>query len=196
MLKPTLIRTLLLGVALIACPALNACQAQVGDNCQGNADCSQIGDRICDITQPGGYCTQFNCEPGQCPDEAVCVVYSVDVSPLMECVDPQARPRTARTFCMKRCEKDSNCRDEEGYVCTPAADLEGPNLWGARIISDGTKEVWGICQSPLTAELPEDSRETGVCTGESDDLIPDVTDGSLSEGNTSADGGDTDGSAP
>ena len=42
---------------------LAGCSAEIGDDCSNSTDCSSTGDRLCDTTQPGGYCTLFNCEP-------------------------------------------------------------------------------------------------------------------------------------
>ena len=62
--------TLLLALALV----LTACGDQIGDSCDFNVDCSPLGDRICDTSQLGGYCTIQGCDQDSCPeDEAVCV---------------------------------------------------------------------------------------------------------------------------
>ncbi|HKO50071.1 MAG TPA: hypothetical protein VJV79_20210, partial [Polyangiaceae bacterium] len=36
------------------------CTPKIGDDCSVSTNCSTTGDRLCDITQPGGYCTKFN----------------------------------------------------------------------------------------------------------------------------------------
>ena len=51
------------------------CSPKIGDECATALDCSALGDRLCDTTQPGGYCTIFNCEPDTCPEEAACVAF-------------------------------------------------------------------------------------------------------------------------
>lgn len=154
-------------VALAAATlAVLGCQPQIGDDCGGPSDCSQLGDRICDFTQNNGYCTQFNCEPGTCPDEAICIEFSRDLAPVDECIDEQQRPRTSRTFCMRRCAKDSECRVTEGYTCTPASELEPPNLWGARILRGDDREVFGICQTAFEDDegvVPPADRNVAVC---------------------------------
>jgi len=43
-----------LGIALTALVALG-CQPEIGDSCHTSVDCSQSGNRLCDVTQPGGY---------------------------------------------------------------------------------------------------------------------------------------------
>jgi len=83
------------------CLALPACQAKIGDSCDNNVDCSPDGDRICDLSQPGGYCTIPDCAPDTCPGEAVCVQF-------------WDGPHT-RSWCMKECGSDGGCRGK--YYC-------------------------------------------------------------------------------
>src|SRR5579863_6385169 len=64
------------GVALvIAFVAIStaACGSQIGDSCQTATDCDPNGNRICDISQPGGYCTIVGCDETTCPSEAACI---------------------------------------------------------------------------------------------------------------------------
>ena len=117
------------------------CGDEIGDSCTANVDCSPLGDRICDTSQLEGYCTVEGCGLETCPEEAVCVRFfptsflSQPCDPATEdTVDPKLTPtnkcaveeiclssgfcalRTYETrFCMKSCEKDSDCRD--GYEC-------------------------------------------------------------------------------
>lgn len=135
MLRPT--EKLCLVLALAA--AFAGCKPKIGDDCRISTDCSTTGDRLCDITAPGGYCTIFNCEPGTCPaDESLCVEFGAartsiqDVDPdsaLAACLERQSRSPYARAFCMGTCDDDSDCR--AGYVCR---DLSGQNDWGAVLI--------------------------------------------------------------
>lgn len=90
--------------------AAAGCAPEIGDSCETSVDCSVNGDRICDIAQPGGYCTVVGCETDTCPDEAVCVEFRSE---------PE---RLASAWCMAGCEEDGDCRD--GYLCTLAADIE------------------------------------------------------------------------
>jgi hypothetical protein len=80
---------------------LLGCSAEIGDECGANVDCSPNGDRVCDLTAPGGYCTILGCIADSCPEESVCVAWD----------EGAAR----RTFCMRHCGSDSDCRD--GYQC-------------------------------------------------------------------------------
>ena len=50
-----------------------ACGHRIGDTCNRNVDCSPLGDRYCDISAPGGYCTIEGCDTNSCPSEAACV---------------------------------------------------------------------------------------------------------------------------
>ncbi|MBL9026431.1 MAG: hypothetical protein JNL21_29815 [Myxococcales bacterium] len=92
------------------------CQPKIGDECVGSVDCSQQGDRLCDTSQPDGYCTAFNCQPDGCPEEAVCIGFGLELDPSCsaETYDPRW-PRFERTFCLLACEEDGDCR--EGYRC-------------------------------------------------------------------------------
>jgi hypothetical protein len=95
---------LLCGVAALGC------KPKIGEDCATSTDCSISGDRLCDITQPGGYCTVFNCEPNGCPTEAACVAFSEGT-----CSAPVVSTRFRRTFCVRECEDDGDCRG--GYQC-------------------------------------------------------------------------------
>ncbi len=125
---------------LVAFAAFAAgCNPAIGDKCQLSTDCSLRGDRQCDVAQPGGYCTILNCGANSCPSgEASCVLFRAAV-PGCD-YDDRSVSRTARSFCMKICDKDSDCRD--GYVCrspsqipaTPNAELDYP--WHGVILDD------------------------------------------------------------
>jgi hypothetical protein len=136
------------------------CQPQIGDSCATTADCTDGTDRICDATLPGGYCTVFNCEPDTCPEEAACVAFRSAPAAVAECGDTQQSARLQRTFCMKTCNEQSDCRP--GYVCM---DLNGASIednpWSAEVI-----EKYGalVCVLPYSGVLPEDERETDVCS--------------------------------
>jgi hypothetical protein len=108
-----------------------ACTPEIGDKCQVSTDCSIQGDRLCDISQPEGYCTQLNCNGNSCPDEAACVLFG---SAVPGCgFDDRSGPggsRIARSFCMAMCQSNSDCRD--GYVCADARTFP----WSAVILDD------------------------------------------------------------
>lgn len=75
------------------------CAPELGDACKNHRDCAGVEARSCDTSSPGGYCTIFDCERNDCPDESVCVNFG------------------EVTACMKRCDKRSCDRQDEGYVC-------------------------------------------------------------------------------
>ena len=115
-------RPLLLLLTLIA--GLGpGCSPQIGDECSTSIDCSVDGDRICDLAQPGGYCTVRGCDLGTCPEESVSVEWLGSV------------PRTADNWCMLRCEGDSDCRTDVGYACVRADDPRLRDADGAPIAS-------------------------------------------------------------
>lgn len=114
-----------------ALAALAACTPEIGDSCKVSTDCSVRGDRLCDISQPGGYCTQLNCGGNGCADEASCVLFN---SAVPGCgYDDRSGPfgsRVARSFCMAKCESKGDCR--EGYVCADPRTFP----WNATILDD------------------------------------------------------------
>jgi hypothetical protein len=147
-------------LAIVALSALAAlgCKPEIGDACQVSTDCSNVGDRLCDTTQPGGYCTIFNCEPGTCPEEAICIAFKTSASDA--CRDPQGGTRLERTFCMRRCDENGDCRG--GYDCQ---DLGSANPWNARVAEHGTRNG-KVCIAPHTGGFtPAPDHQTGVCTG-------------------------------
>jgi hypothetical protein len=60
-------------LALTPALALASCGKKIGDSCQTAADCDPSGTRICDLSQPGGYCTILGCDETTCPSEAACI---------------------------------------------------------------------------------------------------------------------------
>ena len=121
--------------AVIASATLSACGSEIGDGCSLSTDCSPEGDRVCDISSPGGYCTQIGCDYDTCPGEAECVrFFSVNSSnrtcnPRTEddttndctadelcALSGTCVPRLAEVrFCMRKCSSNGDCRD--GYEC-------------------------------------------------------------------------------
>jgi hypothetical protein len=116
--------------------ALAGCQPSIGDKCVLSTDCSSKGDRLCDTSQPNGYCTAFNCLGDDCPTEAVCILFSGAVAgcPID---DRHSPPRTGRSMCLYACTSDSDCRTGDGYVC---ADPKSAPYY-AKNISDTTTKV-------------------------------------------------------
>ncbi len=105
---PQLRRVRVRELVLVAATALVVllgigCKPQIGDSCKLSTDCSVTGDRLCDTSQPDGYCTIFNCEPDSCPGSSTCVEFH-----------PKS-DRFVRRFCLATCGSPGDCRS--GYVC-------------------------------------------------------------------------------
>lgn len=169
---PRLPEKLLLLPVLLALAA--GCKPEIGDECKLSTDCSAAGDRLCDITAPGGYCTVYNCEPGACPeDESLCVEFGAQRSPAAACQDQQATSPYARTFCMATCESDADCRD--GYEC---ADLSTGNAWDALLIDLDRGEK--ACMVPVSTKPFEEGAEGfgAACQAE----LPSPDDGTAAGG--------------
>jgi hypothetical protein len=162
-LMPRLLEKLLLLVALTA--AAVGCKPQIGDECQLSTDCSAADDRLCDITAPGGYCTIYNCEPGSCPeDEALCVEFGAQRSPVAACESRQIPSPYARAFCMAVCDSDSDCRD--GYTCVDVSRDEAKRKWGALLIDRDRGNRACLAEQ---RSLPVDpDGEGGVCRTEAE----------------------------
>src|ERR1051325_10082857 len=99
-LMPRLSEKLFLLAALTALSTLGGgCKPKIGDDCKISTDCSAAGDRLCDITAPGGYCTMFNCEPGTCPDdESLCVEFGATRDMAEQCQSLASPSPYARSF--------------------------------------------------------------------------------------------------
>jgi hypothetical protein len=143
-----------LGLIAVALAAVAGCKPEIGDKCQVSTDCSVNGDRLCDLSQPGGYCTQLNCLGGGCADDASCVLYD---SRVPGCgFDDRSGPlgsRVARSFCSAQCESNSDCRT--GYVC--ADPRQAP--WNAIILDNDQNK-----RSCVVAPLPGQSTAAPTTT--------------------------------
>jgi hypothetical protein len=101
---------LLAALFLLGLGATGACAPRLGDGCSSSQDCSVNGDRYCDRSQPGGYCTIVDCSPGSCGDEGYCVRFR------------PGQQRLSRDFCMAKCGDTGDC-GRDRYVCRSAAQL-------------------------------------------------------------------------
>lgn len=148
---------------VLALLLLAGCAPEIGDACSNSNDCSASGDRLCDTTQRGGYCTIFNCDPVSCPDdEAICIQFGGVVSSVGSCPDPQRPSPQARTFCMATCKNNGDCRG--GYRCT---DMAKPNPWGATVV-DRSPSTTKVCIEPQPASPIDEvdpDRSDAVCGG-------------------------------
>lgn len=143
---------LLLSLALAASTLAIGCAPAIGDECETALDCSSQGSRICDRTQPNGYCTIEGCENGTCPEGSVCVKFR----PLIE--------RVATSYCMAGCDNTSDCRNDEGYRCRTAGEF-ADGLGEAEILGDQSAQFCTIPR-PEMSEMPEPDAGMSVEPGE------------------------------
>lgn len=182
-----------LRLALAFAASMVACKPQIGNRCATSTDCSQTGDRLCDVSQPGGYCTIFNCEPvgsnasTKCPNEAACISFGSSPSPLMGCQSDLGSTAYQRSFCMKKCKHTSDCRD--GYVCT---DLATDPRYSA-VDVDGATKVCTVDTPAPAPDLQSGGFSSGVCTGTSYPWTGELPDPVGAGGTTSPSGGDSGG---
>jgi hypothetical protein len=146
--------TALLGVAFVG-GALAACKPSIGDKCVLSTDCSTQGDRLCDTSQPDGYCTEFNCAADSCPDHAVCVLFNSNVQGCgYDDRNGAFGSRVARAFCVAQCGRDSDCRG--GYVCrSPKGDP-----WNGLILD--ANQTYLTCLVPPLVGLDADGGDASI----------------------------------
>jgi hypothetical protein len=137
-------------IAALLVATLPACAPKIGDHCSVSTDCSPQGDRLCDSTQPGGYCTVFNCEPNGCPDQSVCVAFNEG-----SCLSIAQSVRFQRTFCMATCEGQGDCR--AGYVCLDVSSDP------ARRVIDINPSSRRICTYPPAPVVDAGATVPAVC---------------------------------
>jgi len=128
----SLLRSLLAALAIAASLTAIGCGRSIGDECQINTDCSANGDRTCDMSQPGGYCTIEGCDQTSCPDNSACVRFfpeqylSRPCNPACEDTDPpqSSSPTSPASRCPDRapvCQAASRTDDcSADEVCLPA----------------------------------------------------------------------------
>ncbi|MBN2528735.1 MAG: hypothetical protein JXR76_20260 [Deltaproteobacteria bacterium] len=138
-------------IIFISCFMLFGCAKEIGDSCSRDMNCSVDGDRTCDGTQPGGYCLIITCSPDECPSEAVCAEFTTP-SPNFEADSDSSEsqglyarmaPNRTRTYCLRKCKKDKDCRDR--YHCAMGAELEDEVTGLNGLIIDSTWQGLGVC---------------------------------------------------
>src|SRR5688572_3938053 len=160
----------LLAAAAGLLSAVAACTPEIGDKCILSTDCSIRSDRVCDTSQPNGYCTQ-NCRGNSCPDKAACVLYNTAIQGCG--FDDRAGPfgsRVARSFCSARCFSNADCRTEEGYVCVDPKKYP----WNAFILDDVQDQT--VCMvmpaEGLEGGVDASTNDAAVCKATTDDVAP------------------------
>ncbi len=106
------------------------CTPVIGDSCTLSTDCASDGTRICDTSEPGGYCTVLNCTGNNlgsvCPDNAICVLFNPNVP---GCPFSARSPsRISESQCRNTCSTNSDCRTD--YICA----LPSAPPWSAEIL--------------------------------------------------------------
>jgi len=160
-----------LGMAVLA--VVTGCAPKIGDKCTVSTDCSAQGDRICDITQPGGYCTEFNCEPDSCPDGAACINFGTTLSigdpgspdnpndpstVPTACRVSQGNSPYQRSFCLAACESDSDCRAD--YAC-----IEPETIGGVKADYDSARRGKVCAVARKTTDPVDAGNSDQVCIG-------------------------------
>jgi hypothetical protein len=167
----------------LSAAALTGCTAKIGAHCVLNTDCGTSGALVCDTSLPNGYCTQFNCTPDVCQNEAACVAFEPSV-PGCPYDDYHAPARTTETFCMAQCHSDSDCRQSDGYIC---ADPRQPP-WNAAIIDDDQAQlvcIPGVSSSTVLVQESDGGLPDGsVCSPTGPDLLggPDASADAAADG--------------
>jgi hypothetical protein len=149
------VRVLGVLAVLLGAHFLGGCGSKIGDACVQSTDCATNGSRVCDTSQPNGYCTVLGCVGDSCPNDAACILFQPSV-PGCSYDDYQAPARTGRVFCMATCNSDSDCRQSDGYVC---AD---PRMtpWLAVNLDDNQAERVCIIAPPAASA---DNPDASVC---------------------------------
>jgi hypothetical protein len=153
-----------LAAAAVVLSAVAACTPEIGDKCILSTDCSVRSDRVCDTSQPNGYCTQ-NCRGNSCPDKAACVLYNTSIQGCG--FDDRSGPfgsRVARSFCTARCFTNADCRTEDGYVCADPKQYP----WNAFILDDVQDQL--VC-----LVIPSDGLDGGVDASTADAAVCSAT---------------------
>ena len=197
-LRVSALRSHLVFVGFAASALAAGCSPKIGDKCTVSTDCSATGDRLCDITEPGGYCTVFNCEPDGCPDDAACINFGstlsvgdpnqvslpgqdVDGGVLAGCRASQGNSPYQRSFCLASCESDGDCRG--GYRC-----VEPETVGGVKVDYNRSNRV---CAVPRDNQ--KDPAELGnqnqVCIGSDAGPAPDTSGGGASGSGSDAGSG-------
>ena len=107
---------------LLASALVAGCGHSIGDSCSVNIDCDPLGQRFCDTSAPGGYCTIDGCDVGTCPSEAVCIRFFTPVAN-EPCIAGLMYPENG-------CRADERCVCDlsVGDVCqTPTNAVNGEN---------------------------------------------------------------------
>jgi hypothetical protein len=163
---------LFLPLVVLAALLLVGCPPQIGKSCTLSTDCSQLGDRLCDTSQPNGYCTVFNCEPDSCPN-AICVAFQPTLDPACGTADDGRWPRFQRTFCLAPCSDPGvpgDCRSD-GYECVDLSLPANQVARRAQVIDTGANDG-GLGYMVCMVNPPSDDGGTDAGASLCDCTIP------------------------
>jgi hypothetical protein len=116
-------------LAIVLAVSAGACSREIGDDCSTAADCDPKGTRVCDLSQPGGYCTVVNCDENSCPDGSACIRFfpvpylSKGCNPVCEDLPCLTEPDDVDGHCPPECPQGptNDCTSEEicldGGIC-------------------------------------------------------------------------------
>jgi len=153
--------------AVLGSAWLTGCTPDIGDSCTLSTDCASDGTRVCDTSEPGGYCTVLNCTGNNlgsvCPDNALCVEFFPNEPGCPSSV--RAPSATEFAECRDTCSDDSDCRTD--YFCR--SPLVAP--WNARILD--TDQTAKIC-IPLLVFIDGGTSPTGYGYYGAPDAVPPV----------------------
>ena len=130
-------------VALFFMLALSACGHFIGDGCNSNVDCSPAGDRFCDLSQVGGYCTVEGCDVNTCPDQEPCVRFFTVIRTEPCTYDPATPGRCNPTMPGAQCCRvDERCVPDAPITATP--DGGTPMLQPGHCAPESTERRWCV----------------------------------------------------
>jgi hypothetical protein len=150
---------------LSLCALLLGCTPKIGNSCNLSTDCSPVGDRLCDTTQPNGYCTIFNCEPDQCPS-SICVAFDTSLDPACGQADNGRSPRFEQSFCMAPCSSNSDCRAQ--YQCVDLSVPANQVTWSAEVVDLAAADGgygFSVCMAATCGDGIKDGTETDIDCG-------------------------------
>jgi len=132
------------------------CGNEIGDACITSVDCSPNGDRQCDSSSKGGYCTVQGCDFNTCPEEATCVQFFTGSFSNRECNLAIKDRRT--DVCL------------EGEGCTPC-----PSMTECNPLTEDRgctfDELCSLTDAPCeNVENGEDDRFCGRCVPRSSEV--------------------------
>ena len=166
---PRSMKTPLYTLVCVAVALSAGCGDEIGDSCGTNVDCSPYGDRICDVSQTGGYCTIQGCTRESCPGEAVCVRF-FPATFLSRACDPLTEDAVLTTDACPSgdvCLSSGACCKPSTTACTPGSVRDTPG--------GGCSGNGAVCLASGTCCQPTANPKTGgalSCDPLTEDLVP------------------------